>query len=87
MADAVEHQGTVDFISELLSIRGDYQLQEREPQPGEVGRRALEIPGALVVEIRRGSQRLGCWQHKDLTIEPGDRLFVIDSNGRVDETA
>ena len=80
MADAVEHQGTVDFVSELLSIRGDYQLQEREPQPAEIGRRALDIPGSLVVEIRRGSQRLGSWRHKDLMIEPGDRLFVIDSS-------
>lgn len=87
MADAVEHQGTVDFISELLSIRGAYQLQEREPQPAEIGRRALEIPGALVVEIRRGSERLGCWQHKDLRIEPGDRLYVIDSNDVTDATA
>ena len=79
MADAVESHGTVEFISELLSYRGDYQLQERAPRPEEIGRPARDARGTLVVEVRRGSQRLGCWDHKDLTIEAGDRLFVIDS--------
>jgi len=79
MADAVESHGTVDFISELLSYRGDCQLQEREPRPEEIGRAAADTPGTLVVEIRRGGKRFGCWQYKDLRIEAGDRLFVIDS--------
>ena len=30
MADAVGAHGTVDFVSELLSYRGNYQLVERE---------------------------------------------------------
>jgi len=70
----------VDFVSELLSFRGDFQLQEREPLPDEVGRAARDVQGALVVEVRRGGRRIGCWQDKSLVIEPGDRLLVIDSD-------
>ncbi len=36
--------------------------------------------GSLVVEIRRGGRRIGCWQDPALVIEPGDRLLVIDSD-------
>jgi voltage-gated potassium channel len=80
MADAVESHGTVDFISEILSFRGDYQMQEREPRAREIGRAARDIEGVLVVEVRRGGRRIGCWQDKGLVIEPGDRLLVIDSD-------
>jgi voltage-gated potassium channel len=80
MADAVHSHGTVEFISDLLSFRGDYQLQERAALAREVGRAARDLEGSLVVEIRRGGQRLGCWQDKSLVVEPGDRLLVIDSD-------
>jgi voltage-gated potassium channel len=80
MADAIESHGTVEFVSELLSFRGDFQLQEREPLPDEVGRAARDVLGSLVVEVRRGGRRIGCWQDKSLVIEPGDRLLVIDSD-------
>lgn len=79
MADAVDSHGTVDFISELLSFRGDYQLQERAPRKGEVGRAARELEGSLVVEVMRGGRRIGAWQDKELVIEPDDRLLVIDA--------
>jgi hypothetical protein len=80
MADAVESHGTVEFIGEILSFRGDYQMQERAPRAQEIGRAARDIEGALVVEVRRGGRRIGCWQDKGLVIEPGDRLLVIDSD-------
>jgi voltage-gated potassium channel len=80
MADAVDSHGTVDFVSELLSFRGDYQLQEREPRDYEIGRVARELEESLVVEVRRGSSRLGCWADKGLVIQPGDRLLVIDTD-------
>ena len=41
MADAVNTQGTIDFVSELLSYRGQCQLVEREARTDEVG-----TPGA-----------------------------------------
>jgi voltage-gated potassium channel len=81
MADAVDTHGTVDFVSELLSYRGDYQLVEREARPHEVGRAAREVEGAVVVEIHRGGQRLHCWRDAALRIEPGDRLLAIDATG------
>jgi voltage-gated potassium channel len=80
MADAVDSQGTVDFVSELLSFRGDYQLQEREARAGEIGRVARDLEESLVVEVRRGGARLGCWADKSLVIQPGDRLLVIDTD-------
>jgi len=80
MADAVQSHGTVEFISDLLSFRGDYQLQEREALAREIGRAARDLEGSLVLEIRRGGQRIGCWQDKSLVIEPGDRLLIIDSD-------
>lgn len=83
MADAVESQGTVEFLGEILSFRGDYQMQERPPRAQEIGRAAREIEGVLVVEVRRGGRRIGCWQDKGLVIEPDDRLLVIDSDAVV----
>jgi hypothetical protein len=87
MADAVASHGTVEFVSEILSFRGDFQLQERPPREQELGRAARDIEGALVVEVRRGGRRIGCWQDKGLVIEPGDRLLVIDSDAVLAGTA
>ncbi len=84
MADAVESDGTVDFISEMLSFRGDYQLQERAPRPEELGRAARELEGSLVVEVLRGGRRIGGWADARLVIEAGDRLLVIDSDAVLD---
>jgi voltage-gated potassium channel len=80
MADAVESRSTVEFVSELISYRGSYQLVEREPRASEVGCEAHGIPGVLVVEIRRGGRRIGLWNEKDLRVEAGDRLLAIDSD-------
>ena len=80
MADAVASRTTVDFVSELMSYRGNYQLVEREPRAEEIGRAALEIEGVLIVEVRRGNSRIGLWNEKNLRIEAGDRLLVIDSD-------
>jgi voltage-gated potassium channel len=79
MADAVTSQDTVEFVGEMLSYRGDHQLVERRPVPTEVGRLARELDGTLVVEVRRGARRLGCWNHPGLRIEADDLLLVIDS--------
>ena len=53
----------------------------------EIGRAARDIEGVLVVEVRRGGRRIGCWQDKGLVIEPGDRLLVIDSDAVLAGTA
>lgn len=86
MADAVESRTTVDFVSELLSYRGSFQLVEREARPQEIGRTPFEIPDVLVVEVRRGNRRIGLWHEKGLRIEPGDRLLSIDSDTVVKES-
>jgi voltage-gated potassium channel len=80
MADAVERHGTIDFVSELLSYRGDYQLVEREPRPTEIGKLPREAEQTVIVEVHRDGQRHYCWQECSLRIEPGDRLLAIDAN-------
>jgi voltage-gated potassium channel len=80
MADAVESNATVDFVAEALTFYGGYQLHERDPAQGEIGRAARDITGSLVVEVRRAGRRIGCWKDHDLVIEQGDRLLVIDSD-------
>jgi voltage-gated potassium channel len=80
MADAVESRTTVDFVSELMTYRGSYQLVERDPRAEEIGRAPLEIEGVLIVEVRRGNRRIGLWNEKNLRIEAGDRLLAIDSD-------
>jgi len=87
MADAVDSQGTVQFVSELLSFRGDYQLQEREPRAQEIGQPARDIEGVLVLEVRRGGQRIGCWTDKNVVVQAGDRLLVIDSDAALSGNA
>jgi voltage-gated potassium channel len=80
MADAVRTQGTIDFVSELLSYRGQCQLVERAARAEEVGRLARETQGAVIVEVRRGPHRFGCWNDPSLRIEAGDRVIAIDAN-------
>jgi voltage-gated potassium channel len=80
MADAVRTQGTIDFVSELLSYRGQCQLVERAARPEEVGRLAREATGTVIVEVRRGARRFGCWNDAGLRIEDGDRVIAIDTN-------
>ena len=79
LADAVTSHGTVEFLGEMLTYHGDHQMVERNAAPHEVGRIARELDGSLVVEVRRGGRRLGGWNHRELRIEAGDRLLVIDS--------
>lgn len=81
MADAVQTRGTVEFVSELLSYRGNYQLVKREPRPGEIGRVAREVEGTLIIEVHRGGQRHYCWKEGGLRIEAGDQLLAIDASG------
>ena len=80
MADAVQSDGTIEFVSDLLSFRGHCQLVERPPRPDEIGRLARELVGTVIVEIRRGKARFGCWNDPNLRIEAGDRLVAIDAN-------
>jgi voltage-gated potassium channel len=87
MADAVTSHGTVDFIAEMLSFRGEYQLQERAPRAQEIGRVARELEGSLVVEVHRGGRRIGSWSEPRLVIESGDRLLVIDSDAVLESRA
>ena len=84
LADAVTSHGTVEFLSEMLTYHGDHQMVEREAAPHEVGRIARELDGTLVVEVHRAGRRLGGWNHRELRIEAGDRLLVIDSDEALD---
>jgi len=84
MADAVQNSTTVDFVSELLTYRGSYQLVEREAHPAEVGRSPFEIDGVLVVEVHRAGRRIGLWHEKNLRIEAGDHLLAIDSSATLE---
>jgi voltage-gated potassium channel len=79
MADAVDSHTTVDFVSELLTYRGSYQLVEREARPQAIGRSPLEIDGVLIVEVRRAGRRIGLWDEKNVRVEAGDRVLAIDS--------
>ena len=56
------------------------QLVEREARAEEVGHLAREAAGTVIVEIRRGQRRFGCWTDPGLRIEPGDRVIAIDAN-------
>jgi hypothetical protein len=77
----------VDFVAEALTFHGGFQLHERDPAPAEIGRATRDMVGSLVVEIRRGGRRIGCWQDPALVIEQGDRLLVIDSDVALQATA
>jgi voltage-gated potassium channel len=80
MADAVSTEGTIDFVSDLLSFRGQCQIVERAPRSQELGQLAREVADSVIVEIRRGPRRLGCWNDPALRIEAGDRIIAIDAN-------
>jgi len=82
MADAVDTHGTIAFVNDLLSYHGTCTLVERVPRPEEIGRVARELKGTLIVEVRRGGRRIGCWNDCELKIEAGDRLLAIDGPGR-----
>jgi voltage-gated potassium channel len=80
MADAVSSEGTVDFVMGAVSFHGDFQLHERDASDNEVGLRARDLRGSLVVEIRRAGRRLEAWKDPALVIEATDRLLVVDSD-------
>jgi voltage-gated potassium channel len=80
LADAVGSDGTVEFVTGALSYHGRFQLHERGVRPDEVGRRARDLTGSLVLEMRRGDRRLAAWSDPTLVVEPDDRLLVIDSD-------
>jgi voltage-gated potassium channel len=84
LADAVSSNGTVDFVSEMLTYHGDHQMVERDAASHEIGRMARELEGTLVVEVHRDGRRIGGWNHRELRIETGDRLLVIDSDEALD---
>lgn len=79
MADAVKNHSTVDFVRELLTYQGGYQLAERDVRTEEIGREVRDVAGSIIVEVIRGGQRHGCWHDKTLRLVPGDRVLAIDA--------
>ena len=53
------------------------ELLEAERAGARVAR---ETAGTVIVEIRRGERRIGCWNDPTLRIEAGDRVIAIDAN-------
>jgi voltage-gated potassium channel len=80
LADAVGSDSTVEFVTGALSFHGRFQLHERGVRPDEIGRRARDLTGSLVLEMRRGNRRLAAWSDPTLVVEPDDRLLVIDAD-------
>jgi voltage-gated potassium channel len=80
LADAVNAHGTIAFVTDLLSYNGECRLSERAPRPLEIGRRAREVDGALIVEVRRDGRRVACWDDGSLVIQADDVLLAIDGN-------
>ncbi len=75
MAAATRREHLVETLQEVLSVGGAIQLDEREAQPEEVGKRPGEVGGMAIVRLYRGTR------HFDVpnlpTIESGDILVYI----------
>ena len=80
MADAVDTHGTIAFVIDLLSYHGACRSRTCADARTRSGACARELEGTLIVEVRRGGRRMGCWDDCTLTIEADDRLLAIDGN-------
>lgn len=77
MADAIITPLGLRFVSDLLTFRGNLNMIERQATNAEVGLRAKDLPGYLVVALQREDKTIGFWDSPDEKIQPGDRLFAI----------
>lgn len=77
MADAISTPLGLRFVSDLLTSRGNLNMVEREATESEWGLRARDVPGHLIVGIKRGDTFIGFWDHPDELIRQGDHLFAI----------
>jgi voltage-gated potassium channel len=75
MADSVESSHLAAYVTDLISAGGQVTLDEREPQPEEIGRRPFES-SSLIVRVVREQHAYSFWE-SDLRIQEGDRLIVI----------
>lgn len=82
LADAVESQYVVPFVSDMLSARGRVTLLERLALPGEVGQMTNHMEGAIVVGLARGGKVMEFYDDPHVAIEAGDTLVMIQSSRR-----
>lgn len=82
LADAVESQYVVPFVSDMLSARGRVTLLERLALPGEVGQMTNEVEGAIVVGLARAGKVMEFYDDPHVVIEAGDTLVLIQSSRR-----
>ena len=80
LADAVDSDYIVPFVSDLLSARGRVHLLERRATAQEIGRWSNALPGAVVVGLVRAGRVLSFYEDEPCPIEAGDLLMVIQSS-------
>jgi voltage-gated potassium channel len=82
LADAVESEYVVPFVSDMLSARGRVTLLERAALPEEIGHMTNEVKGAIVVGLARAGKVMEFYEDPHVAIEAGDTLVMIQSSRR-----
>jgi voltage-gated potassium channel len=77
MADSLATSALANYVTDLISADGRVALVEREAGAADVGRTPRDVPGGLLLRIRRKDRVIGFWE-TDARVEAGDRLVLIE---------
>lgn len=79
LANAVETQHATAFLSDLMSVGGHMEINERKALPGDIGKTMADIKSCAIMHIFTSDGRhIGFAQRNSYKIAEGDTLLMID---------
>lgn len=79
MANAVETQHATAFLSDLMSVGGHMEINERKALPGDIGKTMADIKSCAIMHVYTSDGRhIGFAQRNSYKIAEGDTLLMID---------
>lgn len=77
LAASSQGEHVVDYLSDLITARGDVRLRERQAARDEVGQSLKDVSGGRAVRLYRGDQVLCPWDPGPPQVEAGDKILEL----------
>lgn len=79
LANAVETQHATTFLSDLMSVGGHMEINERKAMAGDIGKTMADIKSCAIMHIYTADgHHVGFSQRNSYKIAEGDTLLMID---------
>lgn len=79
LANAVETQHATAFLSDLMSVGGHMEINERKALSGDIGKTMADIKSCAIMHIYTADgHHIGFAQRNSYQIKEGDTLLMID---------